>query len=581
MEFIEQKENEKEEINTSSNQNIIKNLPNDNEDDTKYINELFKRIKVNAKIVEYNEFGLPKDTDPEILQYVTNKEFQEGVDIFIPAPKDNLKDMRRFDTDIKEENMNEEYKELDAEMTSSDDEYYNNNNKENKNEKKEKEIIDNNNNEKENENEKEKEIKIIEEGNIEDNFILIANNGELPIEFLSEKELQEKEELENKNNPENKNQHSYKFITKEEEEYILRKLEEDDKKKHKKKVTFVTKSEFNDAINELLNTKKGKELNKNNTINGLKKSYEDEGEYEEYELDDDENIPEEIKREIEKVEKLEKENMKNKMKLNNNKLENKEEEYEEIEEKNEKNEKDKLIEDLKLFKPNIKIEYVTDKPDPFDKKKKNNQNKEDKKNNKIYTKSKTKQYEIDKKNGNLSDESFTKEELEEMTLDKEFVEKTVEMFNNKENEEYDEKIINEDIEKNYIHEPHSQIRKNINQIEGKINYLPKEIKEVRKEKIKKNKINNNEKNDNKNDINIINNNNNKEKNEDIKGDFNGIDDEKKKNKLRKQALKAERREKRKEKKELKQAFKNEKKLQQHQIAETNKTIRYGLSIKDL
>jgi hypothetical protein len=264
MEFIKQNDNEKEEINTSSNQNIIKNLPNDNEDDSKYINELFKRIKVNAKIVEYNEFGLPKDTDPEILQYVTNKEFQEGVDIFIPAPKDNLKDMRRFDTDIKEENMNEEYKELDAEMMSSDDEYYTNKNKENKNEKKENEIIENNNNEKENENkkeeEKEKEIKIIEEGNIEDNFILIANNGELPIEFLSEKELQEREELENKNNPENKNQHSYKYITKDEEEYILRKLEEDEKKKHKKKVTFVTKSEFNDAINELLNTKKRKRI---------------------------------------------------------------------------------------------------------------------------------------------------------------------------------------------------------------------------------------------------------------------------------------------------------------------------------
>ena len=95
-------------------------------------------------------------------------------------------------------------------------------------------------------------------------------------------------------------------------------------------------------------------------------------------------------------------------------------------------------------------------------KKKKVQNKEDKKNNKIYTKSKTKQYEINKKNGNLSDESFTKEELEEMTLDKEIVEKTVDLFNNKENEEYDEKIINEDIEKNYIHEPHSQIRKNIN-----------------------------------------------------------------------------------------------------------------------
>ena len=43
----------------------------------------------------------------------------------------------------------------------------------------------------------------------------LANIGELPIDFLSEKELQEREELEKKNNLEKKNletnnQHSYK-----------------------------------------------------------------------------------------------------------------------------------------------------------------------------------------------------------------------------------------------------------------------------------------------------------------------------------------------------------------------------------
>ena len=79
--------------------------------------------------------------------------------------------------------------------------------------------------------------------------ILIANNGELPIEFLSEKELKEREELEKKNNLEKKNletnnQHSYKYITKEEDEYITKKLEENEKKKHKKKVTFVTKMNY-------------------------------------------------------------------------------------------------------------------------------------------------------------------------------------------------------------------------------------------------------------------------------------------------------------------------------------------------
>ncbi len=233
-------------------------------------------------------------------------------------------------------------------------------------------------------------------------------------------------------------------------------------------------------------------------------------------------------------------------------------------------------EDEKNYKPNIKIEYVNkeDEPDPFEKEKKIRKKEKNKKNGK---KSRTKQYQLDKKNGELSDESFTKEDLDQITQDKKNIEKTIELLVNKNDEEDDEKVINEDIEKNYIYEPQNQKRKNINQIEGKINYLPKEVKEVRKEKIKKNK---NEKkineDNNNNDINDKKNNN-----EDIKDDFNGKDDEKKKNKLRKQALKAERREKRKEKKELKQAFKNEKKIQQHQIAEANKTVRYGLSIKDL
>ena len=544
--ILDLKKNKNEEIDTLKKINIP-----EIEDDSKYLDELFKRIKVKAKIVEYNEYGLPKNIDPEILEYVTNKEFKEGVDIFIPAPKNNIKEMRRFDTDIKEENMDEEYKELEAELMSSDDENYNNENNKNK----ENMIIEDNNNK--------DGIKIIEEGNLEDNFILLANEGELPIEFLSEKEIKEKEELENKKYSDKENHNSYKFITKEEEKYIMEKLEEEDKKLHEKKEGYISKSEFNEAINEILNTKKGKELNKNNTIMGLKKSYKEEGDYEEYEINDDEDIPEEIREQIKKVELLEKENKKN----NNINLNNEEEEYEEIEEEEE---------DENNYKPNIKIEYVNkeDEPDPFEKEKKIRKKEKNKKNGK---KSRTKQYQLDKKNGELSDESFTKEDLDQITQDKKNIEKTIELLVNKNDEEDDEKVINEDIEKNYIYEPQNQKRKNINQIEGKINYLPKEVKEVRREKIKKNK---NEKkineDNNNNDINDKKNNN-----EDIKDDFNGKDDEKKKNKLRKQALKAERREKRKEKKELKQAFKNEKKIQQHQIAEANKTVRYGLSIKDL
>ena len=77
-------------------------------EDEEKVNEIFKKLKVNAKMVEYNEFGLKKDTDPELLKFVTNKEFVEGVDIFVPAPRDNNdKIIKDYDTDMKEENMNE------------------------------------------------------------------------------------------------------------------------------------------------------------------------------------------------------------------------------------------------------------------------------------------------------------------------------------------------------------------------------------------------------------------------------------------------------------------------------------------
>ena len=83
-------------------------------EDEEKVKEIFKNLKVNAKIVEYNELGLKKDTDPEILKLVTNKEFIEGVDIFVPAPKDNEgKIIEEYDNDMNEENMNEEYKELE------------------------------------------------------------------------------------------------------------------------------------------------------------------------------------------------------------------------------------------------------------------------------------------------------------------------------------------------------------------------------------------------------------------------------------------------------------------------------------
>ena len=85
---------------------------------------------------------------------------------------------------------------------------------------------------------------------------------------------------------------SYKYITPEEVEYVRKKFlevdDDDNKKKSQKKGNFISKQEFNDAINEILNAKKGKTDNKKETVMGLKKSILDEDEYEEYELSEEE-----------------------------------------------------------------------------------------------------------------------------------------------------------------------------------------------------------------------------------------------------------------------------------------------------
>ena len=239
--------NNEEEIDTSSkkldkNKNI-NDFIKSNEDlinDEKYIKEILKKVKIKAKIVEYNEFGLPKDTDPEILKYASNKEFIEGVDIFIPAPVNNITELKKFDTDIKEENMDEEMKELEKELKSDSEEENNNNNN-----KDIKEKINNEKNE------------IIEEGNIDDNFILLANGGELPIEFINDKNEEDKKESKIEENKEDKNKENevntkenivnkytnsnqYKYITKEEINYVFKKFEEEEEKKRKIKLIIKT-----------------------------------------------------------------------------------------------------------------------------------------------------------------------------------------------------------------------------------------------------------------------------------------------------------------------------------------------------
>ena len=548
-------------------------------EDEEKVKEIFKNLKINAKIVEYNELGLKKDTDPELLKLVTDKEFIEGVDIFVPAPKDNNgKIIKEYDNDMNEENMNEEYKELEKELQSDDEEEkIIKSAKEEEKEKKEEEINTSSKEENLTEN---KNIEI--KGDLEDDFVLLANEGELPVELITEqeKENSEKNNNQNKNSQDdniknnefsnfNSGKSTYKYITKEEIEYVQKKFlldENDENISGKKKGNFIGKKEFNDAINEILNSKKDqKDKNKIETVMGLKKSILDEEEFEEYELsEEDEDLKENNVQSNKEINN----NNKN---LDNKKLSNiisnkeKEENFEEEDEEEEKEED---------YKPNIKIEYVSreDEPAPFDK---DDKIKKKRKNKKEFKKSRTKQYEQLKENGELSDESFDKDKLDELLHDEEYIKKTKELIDSNIDEDKNIVEIDKEIETKYNLEP--KIQKDITETNDKIINLPKVIKQEKREKNFNKKQKTEEEQDNKEE----------EKDENKKISNNNFEekDRKKETKedktLRKKLLKMERKERRAEKKKLKNAFKEEKVSQQRQIAQSNKIVRYGLSIKDI
>ena len=545
-------------------------------EDEEKVKEIFKNLKINAKIVEYNELGLKKDTDPELLKLVTDKEFIEGVDIFVPAPKDNNgKIIKEYDNDMNEENMNEEYKELEKELQSDDeDEKIIKSAKEEEKEKKEEEINTSSKEENLTEN---KNIEI--KGDLEDDFVLLANEGELPVELITEqeKENSEKNNNQNKNSQDdniknnefsnfNSGKSTYKYITKEEIEYVQKKFlldENDENISGKKKGNFIGKKEFNDAINEILNSKKDqKDKNKIETVMGLKKSILDEEEFEEYELsEEDEDLKENNVQSNKEINN----NNKN---LDNKKLSNiisnkeKEENFEEEDEEEEKEED---------YKPNIKIEYVSreDEPAPFDK---DDKIKKKRKNKKEFKKSRTKQYEQLKENGELSDESFDKDKLDELLHDEEYIKKTKELIDSNIDEDKNIVEIDKEIETKYNLEP--KIQKDITETNDKIINLPKVIKQEKREKNFNKKQKTEEEQDNKEE---------KEENKKI-NNFEEKDlkkETKEEKALRKKLLKMERKERRAEKKKLKNAFKEEKVTQQRQIAQSNKIVRYGLSIKDI
>ena len=100
------------------------------------------------------------------------------------------------------------------------------------------------------------------------------------------------------------------------------------------------------------------------------------------------------------------------------------------------------------YKPNIKIEYVSreDEPAPFDK---DDKIKKKRKNKKEFKKSRTKQYEQLKENGELSDESFDKDKLDELLHDEEYIKKTKELIDSNIDEDKNIVEIDKEIETKY------------------------------------------------------------------------------------------------------------------------------------
>jgi len=124
----------------------------------------------------------------------------EGVDIFIPS-KNIEEPTNTYDIDIKPEAMNQDTKEVFNALNEEDDFDEDN-------------ILKNN----------KQEDNIYEE--LEDDFIILANDGKLPIEFLPEKNTKSTKSEQNQANS------SYKYITKEEKEYLMSKFKKEEEEEY-------------------------------------------------------------------------------------------------------------------------------------------------------------------------------------------------------------------------------------------------------------------------------------------------------------------------------------------------------------
>lgn len=132
-----------------------------NEEELNFVYKIFKIDSNDVKGKEYNEYGLPKDIDPEVLEYVSMEPFNPDTDQYIPPVFENL-DCDRIHIDLQRNELDEEYREV------YDNLLHDENVKEYKD-------VENKN----------KINEIVEEDNdfFPDDFVLIANGGKLPLEI--------------------------------------------------------------------------------------------------------------------------------------------------------------------------------------------------------------------------------------------------------------------------------------------------------------------------------------------------------------------------------------------------------------
>ena len=128
--------------------------------------------------------------------------------------------------------------------------------------------------------------KVVKGDELEDDFVILANDGQLPVELLKDVQDDKIVIAETKSK---KDEPNYKFISKEEKEFLDRKFQKTFKEYSNEKI-IEEKKPKNLKVDKLMEDAVDEMLGKNSKpkVNGQITKFEDEDEFEDYELEDDE-----------------------------------------------------------------------------------------------------------------------------------------------------------------------------------------------------------------------------------------------------------------------------------------------------